>query len=194
MSLQFGLLYNTMADKIWELFLELRKELIESQKIRAQVIGFKITFVTASVGLIATKIQDLDSILFVIPAFASFFFDFLIYSYSFSIKRIGSYVRDYVEPALTKHGHMPADFVQWQNYLTQPKTKQNLALYGNFGVTLIVVLLASASTFIPFRAWLSFPILILLLLFSILDVLAYRSPLSLGKLWKAKDIDRTNDT
>ena len=178
-----------MADRIWDLFVELRKELIESQKIRAQVIGFKITFVTAAVGLIGTKIQDIDPILFVIPAFASIFFDFLIYSYSFSIKRIGSYVRDYVEPALTKHGHMPADFVQWQDFLTQPKTKQNLALYGNFGFTLIIVLVGIISTFIPFRAWISVPILVLIVVFAAMDALAYRFPLSLGKLCKDKDFE-----
>ena len=58
----------------WNLFVELRKELVESQKIRAQVIGFKITFVSAAVGLIGTNIDRIPNILLVIPAFAAIFF------------------------------------------------------------------------------------------------------------------------
>ncbi len=38
------------------LFTELRKELVESQKIRAQILGFKITFVATAVGLIMSRI------------------------------------------------------------------------------------------------------------------------------------------
>ena len=52
----------------WDLFVELRKELVESQKIRAQIIGFKITFVTTSVGFVAANIDKVPSSLLVIPA------------------------------------------------------------------------------------------------------------------------------
>jgi len=56
----------------WNLFIELRKELVESQKIRAQIIGFKITFVSAAIALIGAnldKIIEYEYLLFV-PAFA----------------------------------------------------------------------------------------------------------------------------
>ena len=36
--------------RIWDLFVEPRKEIIESQKIRAQIIGFKITFISAGIA------------------------------------------------------------------------------------------------------------------------------------------------
>ena len=39
-------------DYVWELFCELRKELIESQKTRAQVVGFKITVLGTGVAII----------------------------------------------------------------------------------------------------------------------------------------------
>ncbi len=173
-----------MPDRIWDLFVELRKELMETQRIRAQVIGFKVAFVTTAVGVIATKIHNLDAILFVLPAFAAMLFDLLIYSYSFSIKRIGLYVRDHVEPALARHGHMPADFVQWQDYLTQPKTRQELAHYGNFGLTVLVVLIGGVALFFPFRPWVSLPLLTALIVLAAFDLAAYRSPRRLGKLWK----------
>jgi hypothetical protein len=78
-------------------------------------------------------------------------FDFLIYSYSFSIKRIGMYTRLYIEPALAELGHMPPDFVQWQPYLSQCKTRQRLALSGNFGTTLLSVIMGSIALLLPHR-------------------------------------------
>ncbi|HEV2708377.1 MAG TPA: hypothetical protein VGV59_20850 [Pyrinomonadaceae bacterium] len=35
----------------WNLFVEARKEILEYQRIRTQIIGFKITFVSAGIGL-----------------------------------------------------------------------------------------------------------------------------------------------
>ena len=40
------------ADLAWNLFVELRKEIVETQKIRSQVIGFKITFSSTAIGVI----------------------------------------------------------------------------------------------------------------------------------------------
>lgn len=101
---------NNTYDILWGYLTELRKELVESQKIRTQVIGFKITFVTALIGFFISKLLsdieksgELDGYnfyLLIIPALASIFFDFLIYSYSFSIKRIGLYIRFELEPQL----------------------------------------------------------------------------------------------
>lgn len=172
---------QNMSDRTWDLLVELRKELVESQKLRARIIGFKITFVSAAAGLIATKLTELDAAIFVIPAFASVFFDFLIQSYSFSIKRIGSYIRDHIEPALILNSEMPGDLLQWQAHLTCPHTKQRLAVYGVFGFTLMMVLIGIVSLFLPFRPLLSIPLLALLVLFSVVDIFAYRAAIKIGE-------------
>ncbi|MCP4049229.1 MAG: hypothetical protein GY730_00785, partial [bacterium] len=129
-------LSEAKKDILWSLLLELRKELVESQKIRTQIIGFKITFVTAAIGVIATKVITPDIIkghdaaiyrsLFIIPAFAAIFFDFLIYSYSFSIKRIGSYCRYIIEPQIKSFCEIGPDddFPLWEEFIDVPAAKQ----------------------------------------------------------------------
>lgn len=178
-----------MSTTVWNLFIELRKELLEAQKIRSQVLGFKFTFVPVAMGLLAANLKEIDKALFVLPAFAAIFFDFIIYSYSFSIKRIGCYTRDYIEPALKSQKDVPEDFVMWQQFLTQPKTKQNLALYGNFGVTLLTVIIGLIALFFPFRILVSLGLITALAIFAVLDLLAYQSPKKLGKLWVDKDFE-----
>lgn len=159
---------------------------MESQKIRSQVMGFKITFVTAMIGLMANGLNSIDKALFVIPAFAAICFDFIIYSYSFSIKRIGSYTRDHIEPLLRNQEQLPVGFALWQEFLTEPKTRQNLAIYGNLGLTMLSVALSVIVLFTPFRPIFSLPLLGVLSIFVFLDVIAYRSPKKLGKLWKGE--------
>jgi hypothetical protein len=48
----------TYEVKVFDLLVELRKELIESQKIRAQIIGFKITFISAAAAIIGVKLSS----------------------------------------------------------------------------------------------------------------------------------------
>jgi hypothetical protein len=176
---------SNRPDKVWELLIELRRELVESQKIRSQMVGFKISFVTVAIGLMAANINTLDKALFVMPAFAAICFDFIIYSYSFSIKRIGSYCHKHIEPAIKKAGHVPENFTLWQEFLTDPKTRQNLALLGNFGFTLIIVAIGIVSLFFPFRLLITSVLTVTLVVFVVMDVvLAYLSPKRLGKLWK----------
>ncbi len=163
-------------DFFWKLFVELRKELVESQKIRSQIIGFKVTFVSAAIGFLATHLENVDRALFVIPSIAAICFDFIIYSYSFSIKRIGYYCRHYIEPAIKKSGEIPSDYILWQEFLTSPKTKQHLSLYGNFGLTLLTIIIAVVSLFSPFRIYLSSFLLLVLAIFTVIDILAYRAP------------------
>ncbi len=175
-----------MQDRVWELFGELRKELLESQRIRARIIGFKITFVMTAIGVILEGLvrQQLTHALLTIPAIAAVFFDFLIYSYSFSIKRIGAYTREHIEPALVQLGQVPEGYILWQEYLTQPKTRQALALYGNLGLTLLAIAVAAGALLTSFSYRVSFPLLAILCVFVVLDVAAYRAPRRLGKLWK----------
>jgi len=178
-----------MSHLVWELFVELRKELLEAQKIRAQVLGFKFAFITAAMGFIVAKMETIDKSILVLPAFAAIFFDFIVCSYSFSIKRIGFYVREYIEPVLTRELDVPKNFVMWQKFLTQPKTRQNLAFCGNIGVTLLSVVVGMIGLLIDFRLITSSALLAALIIFMIIDVLAYREPKKLGKMWVDKDFE-----
>lgn len=125
----------------WNLFSELRKETLESQKIRAQAIGFKITFVSAGAGLVVVNHAPLW--LMLVLAYAAIFFDLLIASYNFGIMRISHYLRDYVEPKLIATSSWPEeDVVLWERYVSEPGNKRHLALVGNLGLTLLVSLSA----------------------------------------------------
>ena len=172
-------------DKVWDLFVELRKELLEAQKIRAQVLGFKITFVSTFVGVLGS-IENVEKLLFIVPAVASVCFDYIIYSYSFSIKRIGAYVRENIEPQLRKAEYFPKDFLLWQEYLTNKKTKQDLVMYGNLGFTILAstpafyVLYFDCSNL--YRVY-----LVLLVILLAFDVYGYYVPRKLGKIWDSND-------
>ncbi len=173
-----------MGDRIWDLFVELRKELLEAQKIRAQVMAFKITSAAAAIGILAKYDDTLDYALFTISALAAVCFDFIIYSYSFSIKRIGCYTRDVIEPALKKHGRMPEEMKLWQKFLTEKRTKQTLSQFGNLGVTGLTVLLAAVSLFFPYRRVVSVPLLAALVVFFATAILiALILPRRLDKQW-----------
>jgi hypothetical protein len=133
-----------MHDIFWNMFVELRKEIVSSQEIRAKIIGFKITFLSAGIGLIYAnieKVKEVFIILLLIPAVAAIFFDLLIHSYSYSIKRIGFYCRHYVEKELILAQDLPKDFVFWEDFVSQKKFRQMFSFFGNQGLTLIVILL-----------------------------------------------------
>ncbi|HEX4954510.1 MAG TPA: hypothetical protein VF017_14050 [Thermoanaerobaculia bacterium] len=138
------------ADLAWRLFTELRKEIVDGQKIRAQAIGFKITFVSAVTGIIVTNRKDLADALLVIPAFAAIFFDFLITSYSFTIKRIGYYTREHLEPQLRQPFEVPKEMLLWEEFMSTRKARQVLSIAGNLGLTLLVVAAACISLFRPY--------------------------------------------
>ena len=142
---------NNEFNLLWGYLTQLREELLESQKIRTQVIGFKISFVTALTGFLAAKIfsdyekpegfNNLYYYLLIIPAVAALFFDFLIVSYGFSIKRIGMYIKHILEPKL-KELCPDLNIELWQEYLEHPFNKQTLATIGNLGLTIITILIA----------------------------------------------------
>lgn len=160
----------------WNLFIELRKELVESQKLRAQIIGFKITFVSAAIGLIGTNLDRIPNMLLVIPAFAAIFFDFLINSYSFSIKRIGFYSREYIEPLFKNSCELPETFFLWEEFLHSLKTDQSLSFIGHLGITLLAIGAAVIALFLPFRPILSSSLFLILAVFLVLDIWAFKLP------------------
>ncbi|MFZ0770843.1 MAG: hypothetical protein WAN08_05430, partial [Candidatus Sulfotelmatobacter sp.] len=103
-----------------------------------------------AIGLILAKLDKSQSTLLVIPAFAAIFFDLLIQSYSFSIKRIGLYCRRYIEPLIVKRLTLPEGFLTWEQFMRAPCNRQRLAMVGNLGITIlsfvpaVLVLLESA--------------------------------------------------
>lgn len=146
------------AELAWNLFVELRKELVESQRLRAQVIGFKITFVTATLAVATANLDKIPSTIFVFPAVAAVFFDLLIASYGFSIKRAACYVRNHLEPILREEGSWPPERPLWEAFMTRGEARQALAFWGNMGITglasvvgLVALFLSASPT--PSEFW-----------------------------------------
>jgi hypothetical protein len=163
------------SELYWNLYTELRKEIIESQKIRAQVIGFKITFISAAIGLLSSKFEQIPNVLLVIPAIASVFFDFLINSYSFAIKKIGYYLREILEPNLKLEANLPQDFTTWQIFLRDPKSGHPMAFISNYGVTVLASTAAVIALFFPFHLIWSPLLIILLIILLIFDYKSFRA-------------------
>ena len=168
-------------DLLWNYLVELRKEIVESQKLRAQIIGFKITFVSAAIGLIGTNIDKIPSALLAVPAFASIFFDFLINSYSYSIRCLGFYIRNEIEPKLKNLQNSQENLILWEEFLKQKAVKPKFAYVGNLGLTFLAVFAAIVALFIPFNLFLSSILILILLLLFVLDLIVYLKPFQLKK-------------
>ena len=133
---------DNSSELAWNMISELRLEIREAQKIRTQMIGIKIAFVTASFGFVFGTDKPMYELLLV-PAFASVFFDYLIVSYGFSIKRIGYYCRMYLEPKLRNDGGWPDDHPFWEEAMQSPIMTQHFANAGNLGLTLLAAIAAT---------------------------------------------------
>jgi hypothetical protein len=139
-------------DLAWKLMVELRKELVASQKIRVQVMGFKIAFVSTGLGLIVAYIGKVPIYVLAIPAITAMFFDYSINSYSFSIKRIGYYIRKEIEPKLRKHTGWPDDSLLWEQFMCENRAKQHYSIIGNLGLTALAVVAAFYVALFPFNS------------------------------------------
>ena len=128
------------AEHAWAIYTELRKETLMTQQLRARAIGFKITFVGGAIALILANRKSLDDRLLVVPAFAAMFFDFVITSYSISIKRIGGYARMYLEPLIRREFAWPQEVPMWEEFMSQTAQRQMLAIIGNLGITALASL------------------------------------------------------
>jgi hypothetical protein len=138
---------------VWNMMVELRKEILESQKIRAQIVGVKVTFVTAVYGLIAANLdKKVPLSTLAAPAFAAIFLDFLIASYSFSIKRMGHYVwKNIEEKILRREYDWPPGMLLWEEFMHSLKqhrllpSGESLSIYGNVGMTAIATVLGGVG-------------------------------------------------
>lgn len=157
------------------LYSELRKEILEAQKIRTQLIGFKITFVSVGSGLIVANLQSVPLEILVVPALAAVFFDLLINGYSFSIKRIGVYSRCYLEPILEEGVGWPKSIPLWEGFVIQ--LKQRLSTIGNLGITILSVMIATFGLIGTLPSIGSVSLLVIMALLTSYDVITfYKTP------------------
>jgi hypothetical protein len=180
-QIAIGEVQKRQGELCWNLYVELRKELVESQKIRSQIIGVKITSVGAGiVAIAANKDKGVPQQLLVIPAFAAIFFDLLIHSYSFSIHRIGTYCRDHLEKVLKmsyalgpdKLPNQPkgAEFQLWQEFLGTGKYRHSFSRLANLGLTGLAVGIPTISLWTQYSWSYFFTSLSILLLFFYFDI------------------------
>jgi len=170
-----------MADQYhvaWDLLVELRKEALENQKIRAQIVGVKITFVSVGIGLIASNQDKIPARLFMIPALAAIFFDFLIASYSFSSKRIGHYCRHHVENRIRAACDLPESLMLWYEFLGRREARRfaYLSFLGNIGLTVVALVPAVIGLFRPFHPLVSVLLLEVLVGLFAFDMWSYSIP------------------
>lgn len=160
----------------WNLMTELRKETIAAQRIRAQVTGFKITFVSAGIGLILVHADKVPIQLLIIPAIAAIFFDLLINGCSFSIKRIGFYCRCYIEPILRDYSEWPESTPLWEEFMVRSEVKHRLGLIGHLGMTCLSFIVAIIPLFMIYSLILALGMTSILVLFVIYDLMSFLKP------------------
>jgi hypothetical protein len=155
---------------------ELRQEIISSQQIRVNIVKIKITSLGVVIGAILAYAKDFSNILFIIPAFMAIFFDFLINSYSFSIKRLGFYIRHYLGPVMKEGAQWPDRLPLYEDYVTHPAAQQRFSTTGNLGLTALAVVPALWGLVKPFRGILSLSLIIIILICSVLAFLSFTWP------------------
>jgi hypothetical protein len=145
---------NPQLKLTWDLFVELRKEILETQKIRAQIIGFKITFLSAAIGLILANQQKMSLWLLFIPALASGLFDFLINAQGIAIRRISTYIQAYLEPQLHNLSGWGHAHPMWHEFVAQePSYTRLFNHFGNIGLTALVMVGAGFAMFTTLLRW-----------------------------------------
>lgn len=158
------------AETAWELFLELRKEVLETQKVRTQTVGFKITFVGAALGVIVANLTSVPKELLALPPLAAVAFDTLIASQSSGIKRIGHYAAKYLEPAIKSSFATEPGLVMWGEFLRTPEAGPRFSEWGNIALTIVTSLPALSLVFAPSGSWLGPFVAALVFLAIALDV------------------------
>lgn len=137
----------------WNYLVQLREEILSLQNIRARLVVVKTVFVNAGAGVVATYFRDLPALL-LLPALAAICFDTVIDSYTFSIKRNGSYIRLYLEPVLRQAHGWPASLPLWEEFMA--RGEPNRAKHaGNWLLTVLATMVASVGIWVQPIFWLS---------------------------------------
>ena len=127
----------------WNLYVELRKEVLSTQALRSRTIELKIGIVGAAIALFFSKRGDIhDDRFLVLPAFVAMFFDFLIASYSFAIKRKGKYMLNCLERQLRAYS-WPPECLLWEEHLSAPEQRQKFSMVANLGFSTLACLPAA---------------------------------------------------
>jgi hypothetical protein len=127
----------TEAETAWNLYIELRKEIVATQHLRSAVVGLKITFVSAAIGFILANKMPVE--LLAVPALAAIAFDCLIIAATRGIKRKGKYCRDCLEPKICDGCSWRNTYPFWEGYLVTNRSGASLPLIGNAGMTLLAI-------------------------------------------------------
>lgn len=155
-------------DYAWNMLVELRKEIISSQHLKNQTINFKVTLIATAVGIVVA--QELPAGLLVIPALAAVFFDLIIDSHVATIRRIGLFTRDQLEPVIRASVKWPSDRSMWEEMMAQPRSTVARSLVGNVGLTVIVCAVAFIAMVQNWETWPTLPLACLLVAALLLDV------------------------
>lgn len=133
----------------WRQLSYLREEILSNQKIRAQILGFKLTAVTLGMGYILNNADKVHPIALVVVAYASVLFDFLLIGKNIAIKRAGYYIKTHLEDIIRKNSDWPNKTPLWEEFMERQKSRQVFSMISDFGLTLLASLLAFASPFMP---------------------------------------------
>lgn len=167
----------------WRQLSFLREEILGHQKIRAQIIGVKITAVSLGIGYILDNSNMVHPTILIVVAYASVLFDFLLTSHSIAIKRAGLYIRTNLEKIIKAETNWPNEILLWEEFLAQKTSTQIFSIIGHFGLTLLASLLSFASPFMPtdqpnpIHPYIVYFLLAVLAIFLILDFRAFLRPL-----------------
>ena len=123
------------AQIAWNLYSALRAEIVETQKLRAAIVGLKITFVTSAIGFVFFK--DLPRELLALPAFAAIAFDFLIIASTKGIKRKGAYLRQCLEPIVRRECKWRSRYPLWELALSRMREREYLPMLANIAMTIL---------------------------------------------------------
>ena len=147
---------------------ELRIEIQNNKRYKNQMFGFKILFISAVLGLILANLDQVDIGLIIIPALASFYFDFVIAGYSYAIKRAGAYVRCFLEPILKESSNWPNEALLWEEFLTKYKFWQTFSKQGTIGLSFLLSLITLIAFYLS--NWPPFILFFLILTLACLNI------------------------
>jgi hypothetical protein len=160
---------NESLDFAWKLTVQLRTEMMEAQRIRTQIIGLKLTSVSAGIGLILANVNLIPSYVLVIPALAAVLFDLLVIHYNNSITSLHHYYLRHVHARL--RGSLEEPVLEWETYMPRRRAGPvgNLMGIANLGISVLAAVPAIISLLMPFDAALSLPLLLIVTLFYVCD-------------------------
>ncbi len=133
------------VDLPWQLYVELRKEMLEAQKLREQMLALKVTAVGAGIAVILANTDRARLETIAIPALAAVMFDIRIGSLSVGIRNLGAYLEQFVEPQLKSNPTWDANMPMWEEHVRNVEHNQLFVLFGSSGFTLFVGTLAIAT-------------------------------------------------